>query len=108
MENKIICPNCSSEISVEKALSSRYKDHYEQEFKKQLADQQKQIAEKANELYSEKMKSVKEELNDKYLNQIKLLQADNEKKKSENQNLNILYYIQYTTHSLPITKYMEE
>ena len=29
MENKIICPNCSSEISVEKALSSRYKDHYE-------------------------------------------------------------------------------
>ena len=46
MENKIICPNCSSEISVEKALSSRYKDHYEQEFKKQLADQQKQIAEK--------------------------------------------------------------
>ena len=87
MENKIICPNCSSEISVEKALSSRYKDHYEQEFKKQLADQQKQIAEKANELYSEKMKSVKEELNDKYLNQIKLLQADNEKKKSENQQL---------------------
>ncbi len=87
MENKIICPNCSSEISVEEALSSRYKDHYEQKFKKQLADQQKQIAEKANELYSEKMKSVKEELNDKYLNQIKLLQADNEKKKSENQQL---------------------
>ena len=70
MENKIICPNCNSEISVEKALSSRYKDHYEQEFKKQLANQQKQINEKASQLYTEKVKSIKEDLNDKYLAQI--------------------------------------
>jgi len=84
MENKIICPNCNSEISVEKALSSRYKDHYEQEFKKQLANQQKQINEKASQLYTEKVKSIKEDLNDKYLAQIKLLKEDNDKKKSEN------------------------
>ena len=84
MENKIICPNCNSEISVEKALSSRYKDHYEQEFKKQLANQQKQINEKASQLYTEKVKSVKEDLNDKYLAEIKLLKEDNDKKKSEN------------------------
>lgn len=87
MKNIIICPNCSSEINVEKALSSRFKDHYEQEFKKQLADQQKQISEKANELYSEKVKSVKDEMNEKYLAQIQVLQEDNQKKKSENQNL---------------------
>ena len=112
MTDKIKCPNCGHNFDVEEALAGKLEAHFREEYEKKVAEQAnkfnaereklngeretfKQLKEKENELFKDKvakeMEKEKERIHlstqESFEQRIKSLVEENEKKQEENKNL---------------------